>query len=335
MAAPVGDILVSTLAFVRQEAVDNLFRTSQILDWAQSKGVIKELTGGASIQHPTILAEHSTIVDLGAEGYNPVNETVTDPLVTASFNWSNFSAPVILTKIEEMANRGSEARVSILEARMKTVLGQITRAIETQLFAGSSTVVPTLESLNGVDTKTGWFEEVAFGSQSNTIGGIAKASYPTAWQNQVADAAGAFATNGILQMSEAIIQASTYAPEGQVDGVFLSPTAYALLKNELQVQERYTMADKSEDAGRLTLQWNGAPCMITRDLGGTYGATKLSGYGLNSKSLTIYFDKDGKMELLSPVAVSAALAHRQDILTRMQAALSHAASNFVLVNAEA
>lgn len=337
MPSPTGDILVSTLAFVREEAVDNLFRSSDFLDWLSTKKCIKELTGGASIQHPTILTEHSVISNLGTNGYGAVSETVADPLVTANVNWCNFSAPVILTKIEEMANRGDEAKVSILEARLKTVLGQITREVEKQIFADTSTVLTDLESFHGVDAAPGWFEELAFGSQTNTVADILKSAYPTSWQNQVADAAGAFATGGLTAISGATIQSKTYAPEGMVDGLFLSPLAYALLKAELQPQERYVMADKVADPGRLWLEYNGAPVFISQWLGflGSGAANRISGYGLNSKSLVMYYDKDGKMELLPPVPVSAAVAHRQDILTRMQLCPSHLASMYILLNAEA
>lgn len=335
MSTPTSDIIVSTLEFVRQEAVDNLFRSSDFLDWCQTKGVIKTLSGGKSVSHPTILAEHSTISNLGGGGYSPVSETVADPLVMAEFNWSNFAAPVILTKVEEVANRGDEARVSILEARMKVTLGMITREIEKQIFTKSSVILNDLDSFNGLDTQTGWFEEGVFGTQTNSIGGVAKASYATAWQNQIADAGGAFGTNGTTEMSKAIILAKTYAPEGQVDGVFLSPKCCALLKAELLPQERYVMVDKAQDAGRLILQWNGAPIMISQWLGDSYGAVPLSGYMLNSKSFVMYYDTDGKMELLPPVPVSAAIAHRQDIFTRMALAASHMASMAVIFNAEA
>lgn len=334
MSTPTSDILVSTLAYVRDQAVDNLFRTSDFLSWCDTKGVIKELTGGASISHPTILQEHSVISNLGGGGYGAVNETVSDPLVSAAVNWCNFSAPVILTQVEKLANRGDEARVSILEARLKTVMGQMTREIEKQIFRKDSTVLTDLESFNGVDTATGWFEEAAFGSQTNTVGGIAKASYAAAWQNQVADCGSAFATNGIQEISEATINAKTYAPEGQVDGYFLSPTCYALLKNELQAQEKYLMVDKEADPGRLWLAWNGSPVMISQWLGLLVSSNRVSGYGLNSKSLVLYFDKDGRMELLPPVPVSAAVAHRQDVLTRMQLAPSHLASQLVILNGE-
>lgn len=262
---------------------------------------------------------------------------MTDPLVLATFQWCNFSAPVILTKVEEMANRGDEARVSILEARMKTVLGQIRRAIETQVFAGSSAILSDLESFNGVDAAAGWFEELAFGSQGNSVGTIGKATYPTSWQNQVADVADDFATNGLIEINKGAIAAKTYAPEGQIDGVFLSLLAYGLLKNELQPQERYGMGDKTQDPGRLILQWNGSDVLTQQDLGftGSGAANQVSGYGLNSKSLVLYFDKDGRMNLLPPVPVAAAIAYRRDMLVRMQMAASHLASMVMILNAEA
>lgn len=337
MASPTTDITVSTLAYVREQFVDNLFRTSAFLDWAKQKKVIKEIEGGKSISHPTLLIEHSTITNLGGGGYNPTSEVVADPLRSADFDWSNSTAPVVLTKVEEVANRGDEARVSILEARLKSVLGMYQREFEKQIFAATSTSLNDLQSFNGIDAATGWLEEVAFGSQANTIGGIAKASFTTAWQNQVGDASANFATNGLREMSDIIIQAMTFAPEGQVDGIFASPTSFGLYKDTLQAQERYTTSEPTLDAGKISLAYAGAPMYVSQHLGftGSGGSNRFSMVFLNSKSLVVYFDKGGMFELLDPVPVSAHLAHRQDVFLRVQMAASHVASLGALFNAEA
>jgi len=336
MSTPTTDITVAVLQKVREKFVDNLFRTSPLLDWADRNGCIVEVEGGQSIGHPTLLVEHSTITNLGGGGYNPTSEVVADPLKMAEFDWCNATAPVVLTKVEELANRGEEARVSILEARMKSVMGMFQRELEKQIFAGTSTSLSDFQSFNGIDAATGWLEEVAFGSQANTVGGLSKATYTT-WNNQVGDAAGAFATNGLGEMTDIIIGTMQYTPEGQVDGIFASPLSFKLYKDSLQAQEQYLLVDKSLDAGRLALSFNGAPVFVQKDLGftGSGGSNKFSMVFLNSKSLTIYFDKMGRFELLDPVPVSGHLAYRQDVLLRGQMAASHLASIGALFNGEA
>lgn len=336
MSTPTSDITSSTLQILRDRFVEGIFRTTAFMEWAEKNGVIQMVEGGSKIQHPTVLAEHSTITNLGGGGYNPVSYTVGDPLKLAEFNWCNFSAPVVLTKVEETANRSELARISILEARLKAVLGMEAREWEKQVLAGSSTILTDLETFNGIDAATGWFEELAVGSQANSVGGIAKASYATGWQNQVGNAAAAFATNGLSQMQAIVIQAMTYTPEGQIDGIFASPTSFGLYKDQLQSQERYMSGDPQIDGGKLKLAFAGAPMFVSQHLGYTgSGGTKASMLFLNSKSLTVYFDRDGKFELLPKEPISGYLAHKQDVFVRTQVCLSHLSSMGILVNGEA
>jgi hypothetical protein len=328
------DILATTLRILRDKEVDNTFRTIPLLDSVQKMGNVEKVDGGSYVDHPVILTDHSSITQLSS-GYEAVNLAVKDPLRTATYNWCDFVAPVVLTKKEELSNKGPRAVVRIAEARLKQVMGMLKREFEKQVVAGSSTVLTELQTLNGLDAATGWFEELAFGSQGNSVGGLSKATYPTSWQNQVQN--GSFAANGLKKMQSLLIDCQQYAPEGDVDLILASPISYGLYKDELQQLERYTSATEERNmAGRLALQFNGAAMYIEPNLGftGSGGTNKMSMYFLNSKLFTVYFDQDAFFELGDMEHISGYAAMAANIMVRTQLATSNLSGHGILINAE-
>lgn len=329
-----NDILASTLRILRDREVDNTFRIIPLLDAVNRLGNVEDVDGGSYIDAPVILTDHSTITQL-TTGYEAVSLAVKDPLRTASYSWCDAAAPIVITRKEELSNKGERAIIRIAEARLKQTMGMFKREVEKQVIAGSSTILTDLQSLNGLDAATGWFEEVTFGSQVNSVGGIAKSGFPTSWQNQVQN--GSFAANGLKKMQQLLIDCQQYAPEGDVDLILASPISYGLYKDELQQLERYTSATEERNmAGRLALQFNGAAMYIEPNLGftGSGGTNKMSMYFLNTKLFNIYFDKDAKFELGDMETISGYAAMSAQIALRMQITTANLSGHGVLVNAE-
>ena len=343
------DILASTLRILRDREVDNTFRTIPLLEAVQRAGNVEMVNGGQKVDHPVILAEHSNITQL-TTGYESVNLAVKDALRTASFDWCDFVAPVVITEKEQLSNKGERAIIRIAEARLKSVMGMLKREWCKQTVSGTSTILGDLNTLNGDGTTaavgfaatpaslTGFFEMAAFGSQTNDVGGIDKANFQTTFQNQVATAANNFGTNGLQAMSNIMINAQTYAPEGDVDIILASPLSYEFYRNELQDQERYTSANQIRDlAGKLILMYNGAPMYIDPHLG--YQVAGVTGNHvsmafLNSKLFSVYFDQDAHFEMGDMERISGYAAASSNIMVRTQLAISHLAGCGILLNAE-
>lgn len=330
-----NDILSSTLRILKDKEVDNLHRSTPILDAMEKLGGVETVDGGQKYDHPVILSEHSNITQL-ATGYEPVSLSVNDPLRTASFEWCDFVAPVVITRKEELSNKGPRAIVKIGEARMKSVLGMLKRELSKQVIADSSTVLSDLETFNGFGTATGWFEELAFGSQTNTVGGLAKSTYTTSWQNQIATAAGAFATNGLRAMSRLMINAQTYAPEGDVSLILASPLSYESYKDSLQTQERYMAATEQRlDGGKLVLAYNGAMMHIEPNLGFTASTGDVvSMYFINPALIKLVYDKDAKFEMSDFQHVTGYASRAANLQVRAQFVASHLAGHGALINAD-
>lgn len=336
------DVLASTLRILRDREVDNTFRTVPLLDAVQAKGNVEKVNGGSKVNHPVILAEHSSITQL-ATGYESVNLAVKDPLRTAEFNWCDFVAPVVVTEKEQLTNKGDRAVIRIAEARLKSVMGMLQREWCKQTVKGNSTILTELNTLNGVGTAAllpntnGFFETAAFGTQTNSVGGIAKNTFPNSWQNQAATAGGNFSANGLQAMSKLMIQTQTYAPEGEVDIILASPASYEEYRASLTAQERYSSMEQIRStSGKLGLLYNGAMMYIEPNLGFTSNAgNPISMYFLNSKLFNVYFDQDAYFEMGDMQPISGYAAMSSNIMTRTQLAISHLAGHGVLYNAEA
>lgn len=329
-----ADILASTLRILRDKEVDNTFKIIPLLDAIERGGNVEDVDGGSYIDSPVILTDHSTITQLSS-GYEAVSLAVKDPMRTASYTWCDATAPVVITRKEELSNKGERAIIRIAEARLKQTMGMFKREIEKQIIAGDSSILTDLQTLNGLDAATGWFEEGAFGTQANTVGGIAKSSFTTSWQNQVQD--GSFSANGLKKMQSLLIDCQQFAPEGDVDLILASPTSYGLYKDELQQLERYVSATEERNmAGRLALQFNGAAMFIEPNLGftGSGGSNKMSMYFLNTRLFNVYFDRDAKFELGDMESISGYAAMSAQIAVRMQICTSNLSGHGILINAE-
>ena len=212
-----NEILSSTLRVLAEREVDNLYKNVPFLNEVRNSGGVEVIDGGSKIDRALILAEHSSITQLSS-GYEAVNLAVADALKNASYEFCDFVAPVVITKKEELSNRGERAIISIVEARMKSVMGMLQREFETQIVANGSTVLTELNTLFGTAdasaSNTGFLEALAYGSQANTVGGLDKGTYTT-FNNQVSAAGGTFATTGpVSVMTDLYIECQNFSPLG-------------------------------------------------------------------------------------------------------------------------
>ena len=270
-----NDVLSSTLRILLDEEIDQLYQATPLLDKMRERGGVETYDGGQKLDVPLILEEHSSITQLDS-GYEPVNLAVKDALRVASFEWCDFVAPIVITKSEELSNKGERAIIDIAEARMKSVMGALKREVEKQILTNSSSVLTNLNTFNGLsaadggtgsggNATNGFFDNIAFGSQvaGTSIGGLSKATFPRL-NNQFVDAANDL---DVAKMTELYIDCQLNTPDGSApDLILCSPDFYKSYKGVLQNQERY-IDEKVLDGGRLALAFNGALVCATPFLG--------------------------------------------------------------------
>tara|TARA_R110000796_G_scaffold185857_2_gene302747 strand:+ start:5919 stop:6968 length:1050 start_codon:yes stop_codon:yes gene_type:complete len=344
-----NDILSSTLRILLDEEVDQLFQATPLLQKMRERGGVETYDGGQKLNVPLILEEHSSITQLSS-GYEPVNLAVKDALRQAEFNWCDFVAPIVITRSEELSNKGERAIIDIAEARLKSVMGALQREVEKQVIANASGILTNLNTFNGLTQGTaggnaaGFFDNRAFGSQGGTVGGLSKTTF-SRLQNQFVSSAGAAVTGAatmLADMAAVYIDCQLNTPDGSApDLIICSPTYYKNYKSVLQAQERY-IDEKVLDGGRLALAFNGAMVVADPFLGSTVqipggtaaGEGIIGAYFLNTKYMKIAFDSAAQFEMDDFEHVSGYASRSANIFTRLQVYFTHLASHGIHVNAE-
>ena len=342
-----NDLLSSTLYSIRDGEVDELFQKVAFLDNAKRYNGIEYEDGGIKIQRPLSIAEHSQITNLPT-GYEAVNLAVKDVLQPAVYEWADFTAPIVITKKEELENQGEKAIVKIVEARMRSVMGMLRRELNKQLLRGNSTILTTVNTLNGA--VAGGFLECenkgAAGSQNNVVGGISKQTYNTTngWQNQIfsvgGNAAGAFGLDGIRGMQQLAIQANSVTHMGEINCVLMSESCMANYRRALFQQERF-INEKTLDGGRMQLAFGGAVVeqdlelgfnVTSADFGGKTGA--LSAYFLNFDGVKLCMHKDADFSVSPFEHISGTTARAAQLYVKMQLIADHLGSCGILFDGD-
>ena len=332
-----NEILSSTLRVLAEREVDNLYKNVPFLNEVRNSGGVEVIDGGSKIDRALILAEHSSITQLSS-GYEAVNLAVADALKNASYEFCDFVAPVVITKKEELSNRGERAIISIVEARMKSVMGMLQREFETQIVANGSTVLTELNTLFGTAdasaSNTGFLEALAYGSQANTVGGLDKGTYTT-FNNQVSAAGGTFATTGpVSVMTDLYIECQNFSPMGTPNLILASPASYKLYKDALFAKERY-MPEDTLDGGRLALAFAGAKMYVDPFLpAGAVGANQISMYFLNTEFIKLVVDSDANFAVGEFEHISGYASRAAHIMCRCQIITDHLGSQGIVTQAE-
>lgn len=335
-----NELLSSTLFSIRDGEVDELFQRVPFLDFAKKSGGIEYEDGGIKIQRPLAVTNHSQITQLST-GYEPVSLAVADVMQPALYDWSDFVAPIVITKKEELENQGEKAIVKIVEARMRNVMGLLRRELQKQISAGNSTVLTSLGSLNGVIGTTGFLEQGAptAAGQTNTVGGLARSLVPDGFGlfNRSFDASAAFGTNGIRGMHQLAAETSARAPMGEVKLVQCSEAGYANYRRALFANERY-IDEKTLNGGNMSLAFGNAA--VVQDVfmpdatvnGAGLAATM---YMINFDGIKLVMHSDGDLAVSPFVDIPGTTARSAQIYWKGQLIADNLASCALLFNGEA
>jgi len=332
-----NDLLSSTLYSIRDSEVDNLYKKVAFLDGVRRAGGVETESGGIKIQRPLSIAEHSSITQLST-GYEPVSLAVNDVLRPAIYDWADFTAPIVITKKEEMENSGEYAIV-ILESRMKSVMGMLRRELNKQILRGDSTVLSAVNTLNGdsagIGSATGFLEHLAPAplpsGQSNVVGGISKATFQVpGWLNQFQNAGGTLAMTDLYDL---YIAANNVAPSGDVSHLIMSNDAFAQYRNLLFTQERFVQTDKL-DGGRMALAFNGAVAEADPEMGfASSVAGNCDAYMLNYDGIKLVFHSEGDFAVSPFEHISGTTARAAQLYVKVQLVADHLGGQGVLINA--
>ena len=340
--APPNSVLSTTLQLLRDKLVDNSFIAHPLFKAIEQAGNLIKVQGGARVEQPVIFGSHTQISEF-SNGFEPMSLAVTDPFTKAQFEWANFSQPVIMNKVEELANRGDLAVVNILQSKMQNVMINLKRSVNQQVMIGNVSTLSSVQTLNGMGTSTsaantaGWLEGVAPASQLNTVGGLSKVTYRSQnWFNQFFNSSSNF---DLSHLDQLLIQGQLYNPSGNMPSlIFLSPKAFAKFQSLIQDQVQYVDVRNQDGlVGRnMVGYWRGAAVHCDPNLGFANAAGNVvSGYVLSPENFQLYADSDGWFAVGDMIPVPGTVTMVAPVFCRIQLVTGHLASHGVLLNAEA
>lgn len=206
------------------------------------------------------VVEHSTPTDLAASGgFAPLSGTVYEPERALLYTLADTAAPVMFSgyQLRNFASQGAFDK--FWQDRVENVVSMLHRKWTKQVVAGGVSGFASWNTINGIDYTTNAFlEDDAFGSQTNSFGGLARGSYPTVpgAQNQVQNIGDAFGSNG----PNALFSLTTGCRRHKDGGnkVWLgSDMGMNNLKRSTIAYERFTSKD-ALDLGREVTMFNGS-----------------------------------------------------------------------------
>lgn len=237
------------------------------------------------------VVEHSTPTDLAASGgFAPLSGTVYEPERALIYTLADTGAPVMFSGYQARIYDSQKAFDAFWQGRVENVMSMLHRRWTRQMVAGGAAGFASWNSLNGVDTgiatNAGFIEDDAFGSQTNSFGGLSRGSFPAVpgCQNQVQSGADAFGSNGPNAMFSLATGCRRHKNGG--NKVWLgSDQGMNNIKRSSLAYERFT--DKSSlDLGREAAVFNGS--MIFHEPQMPI-STATGGSSTNTNPITFYY----------------------------------------------
>ena len=257
-------VLSVTLADYQPTLVDNVYNSNVLL--MKLKENKRMVDGGNSIVE-ILLREKQ---DDGGfyKGADTLNTSQGNYFTQCEFKWQNVYEPIVLHRDEERQNAGSQHKLIDLQMS-KTQSSEF--AIADRLEQALS--VPTANSGNLIDLDTM--------VDTGTLGSIAGGTY-TFWQ-ATETTSGAFATQGLTDMTTATYAVSSASQKDSPDWYLTNKTVYQKFGNTRLAHERIQNVLEA-NAGFKNYTFMGIPLTY----GNYIGSGKL--YGLNMRYINLTVD---------------------------------------------
>jgi len=258
-------ILSTTLQNYQPTLVDNIFKDLVLLNHLNSRGRVVVEEGGSQIIEPLLYAVNGTAGSYG--GYDTISLTPQDGISAAEFDWKQIAASIAISGIEEAKNRGTEAIIKLLNAKIMQAEMSIKSDLNDMLFADGTG--NSGKDFNGLTNLVG--------TANNTIGGI-NASTDT-WWNPYIDNAGV--TLSLASMSTVYNNVSK--GNDHPDIIVTTEPLFAKFESLLTNNVRYQDVEKA-NSGFTNLMFKQTPVVFDFAITGSSNAPM---YFLNTKYLKL------------------------------------------------
>lgn len=264
-------VLSTSLADYQKRLVDNVYNAVVILRLCNEAGNKKMINGGVSIVE-TIIRDKQNAGGfyLGAD---VLNNTQVNTTTLLEYRWQNAYEPIVINRDEERQNSGDMHKIIDL---VGTKIQLSERAINDRMDQALSTPVSEANNLNDLETIV----------NTGTLGTVAGAT-DTFWQSTVT-ASGAFATQGLSDMTTATYQVSSAANVDNPTHYITNKTIFQKFEQTRLPLERISNGVMSANAGFTNLTFKGKPVIY----GNNIGSGLLFGLNMNYIYLAVDSETD-------------------------------------------
>ena len=260
-------LLSTTLQNYQPTLVDNIFKDLVLLNHLNERGRVQVEDGGTSIVEPLMYAVNNTVSSYS--GYDAIDLTPQDGISAAEYQWKQIAASIAISGIEEAKNRGTEAIIKLLNAKVMQAEMSLKSSLNDMLFSNGAG--------NGGKDFNGLANIV--GTQNNSVGGIDASS--NSWWNPT-QATTMAATLSLQNMADVYNRASKGSDVP--DLIITNHTLFEEFESLLTPNVRYQDVAKA-NAGFTNLMFKQTPLVF--DLALATDATDAPMYFLNTKYLKL------------------------------------------------
>lgn len=288
----IGQIASTTLQNYQKTLKDNIFKDNVLLDHMKENGGVVYLDGGRQIVEPLMYGVNDTVQAFS--GTDTLNTDYQEGIDAAIYDWKMYNVSVVITKEDELKNKGKSQVVNLLKAKIMQAENSLKERLNNDLFNGAASDTKEITGLQtAIDT--------------GTYGSIAGGTYSW-WQSYEENTATALTVAQIRTGMNTVNLGSGGAKTSiMVTTQTLHEKYESLLTATLQMQTATTKEMKRlGDAGFMALGFRGIPVV--------YDEQCPSGefYFLNTKNLRIFIHKDADFTVVDkadPVDQHVSLQH--------------------------
>ena len=260
----------TTLQNYQPTLVDNIFKDLVLLNHLNTGGRVVMEEGGTQIVEPVLYEENTTAASYA--DYDNILLTPQEGITAAIYNWKQIAASIAISGIEEAKNRGTEAIIKLLNAKIMQAEMSIKKLVNDQLLSSNDGTTNPLE-FNGIGGYAG--------SLNTAIGGIDAAT--ESWWNPTIPAGIQNATLSLVNMANVYNNASK--GNDTPDIIITTEPLFSKYESLLTPNVRYQDVAKA-NAGFQNLMFKQTPVVYDLAMPGNQ-SSNASMYFLNTKYLKL------------------------------------------------
>lgn len=260
-----NSLLSTTLQNYQPTLVDNIFKDLVLLNHLNERGRVRVEEGGTQIVEPLMYAVNDTVSTYS--GYDAIDLTPQEGISAAEYDWKQMAASIAISGIEEAKNRGTEAIIKLLNAKIMQAEMSLKSTLNEQLY-GSASAGTDFNGLGNI-----------VATQNNTVGGID--ANTNSWWNPT-QATTMNATLALHNMADVYNRASkgSDVPDLIVTNTSLFEKYESLLTNNVRYQDV-----AKANAGFQNLMFKQTPVVFDLEL--AVDSSDAPMYFLNTKYLKL------------------------------------------------